>query len=72
VLMNQNSSQQRCFSLMDDFDEALEYLDDLRESGVTNMYGAGAYLMEEFHVTRYDARNILKHWMDTFEERHSV
>jgi len=25
-------------------DEHLDYLDELRESGVTNMFGAGAYL----------------------------
>jgi hypothetical protein len=29
-------------------DEHLEFLDDLRESGVTNMWGAQAYLEEAF------------------------
>ena len=29
-------------------DEHLEYLDDLRESGVTNMFGAGSYLEDNF------------------------
>lgn len=29
-------------------DDHLEYLDGLRESGATNMFGARPYLMEEF------------------------
>lgn len=50
--------------------EHLEYLDDLRESGETNMYGAGAYLMRDFGVTRQESHEILKEWMDTFSKRH--
>lgn len=48
------------------FDECLEYLDRLRESGVTNMYGAAPYLAAEFDLSKKDARLILAHWMDTF------
>jgi len=48
----------------------LEYLDKLRESGVTNMFGAGAYLQREFGIGAEEARQILKYWMQTFEERH--
>jgi len=51
-------------------EEHLEYLDDLRESGDTNMYGAGAYVQREFGVQIEDAREILVYWMDTFSERH--
>lgn len=40
-------------------DEHLEYLDELRESGVTNMYGAGPYLVREFGVTRNESHEIL-------------
>lgn len=52
-------------------DEHLEYLDNLRESGVTNMFGAGSYLQEEFGLNKTDARNVLTYWMETFgqEER---
>ena len=46
------------------------YLDDLRESGVTNMYGAGSYLEEVFGLDRREAGKILAKWMDTFSERH--
>jgi len=53
-------------------DEHLEYLDALRESGATNMFGAGDYLREEFGMERSKARQILSYWMKTFSERHSI
>jgi len=51
-------------------DKHLEYLDDLRESGETNMYGARPYLQEEFGLSKIDARDILLYWMQTFSARH--
>lgn len=53
-------------------DEHLQYLDDLRESGVTNMRGAGAYLENEFPLDKTEASDILCYWMDTFSDRHKV
>lgn len=53
-------------------DEHLEYLDELRESGITNMFGATPYLQDEFDLNRNDARTILKYWMRSFGERHNV
>jgi hypothetical protein len=53
-------------------DEHLEYLDELRDSGVTNMYGAGPYLVRAFSVTRDESHEILGYWMDTFSERHAA
>lgn len=47
-------------------DEHLEYLDSLRESGVTNMFGAAPYLREEFDLSRELASAILGYWMRTF------
>jgi hypothetical protein len=47
-------------------DEHLDYLDHLRESGITNMFGAGSYLMDEFDIGRADAHKILSYWMATF------
>ena len=35
--------------------EVFEYLDALRESGVTNMFGATPYLMEEFGFDKREA-----------------
>tara|TARA_R110002020_G_scaffold103752_8_gene243145 strand:- start:5710 stop:5865 length:156 start_codon:yes stop_codon:yes gene_type:complete len=46
--------------------EYFDYLDELRESGVTNMFGAAEYLEGEFGVDRKEARNILQKWMNNF------
>ena len=43
-----------------------EYLDNLRASGVTNMFGAGVYLEEDFGLSRAEAKKILLKWMRTF------
>ena len=56
-------------------DEMLDYLDQLRESGVTNMSGGGAYLDLQFPDLRDNfppfqrllrARAVLSYWMKTF------
>lgn len=47
-------------------EEHLEYLDNLRESGVTNMFGAYPYLVNEFNIKRGHARQILLYWMKSF------
>lgn len=47
-------------------DEHLEYLDDLRESGETNMFGAAPYVEMAFNVPIQEARTITRYWMDTF------
>lgn len=50
--------------------EVFEYLDELRESGITNMFGAGQYIQEEFDFERKEASAFLVKWMETFSERH--
>jgi hypothetical protein len=47
----------------------LTYLDALRESGETNMFGAAPYLMSEFLLDKIEARAILSYWMRTFSLR---
>ena len=42
--------------------EHKEYLDELRESGETNMFGAGRYLMAEFGIDKKEARSIIFEW----------
>jgi hypothetical protein len=51
-------------------EQYLIYLDELRESGVTNMFGAAPYLSEAFGLKMSEARTILAHWMETFAQRH--
>lgn len=42
------------------------YLNELRNSGTTNMFGASSYLQEEFDLSRYEAKDILMSWMKSF------
>jgi hypothetical protein len=46
------------------------FLDNLRESGETNMFGATPYIQEVFGVERSEAKQYLMNWMRTFDERH--
>jgi hypothetical protein len=43
--------------------EHKEYLDKLRDSGITNMYFATDYLINKFRITYEEAKAILKEWM---------
>ena len=52
-------------------EDVFVFLDGVRESGVTNMYGASPYIREEFECTRYEANRLLAKWMETFGERHN-
>ena len=39
------------------------YLNRLRESGITNMWGSPAYLKDEFYLDKKDAKAIVSSWM---------
>ena len=45
-----------------------EYLNTLRRSGATNMFGASPYLMNEFGLSMVEARKVLMEWMDWIDE----
>lgn len=45
------------------------FLDVVRSSGVTNMFGAAPYIQEHFGVSKSEARSFLSEWMRTFGER---
>ena len=52
-------------------EEHLLYLDQLRESGVTNMFGAVPYVMLQFpDLSEQQAKQVLIYWMKTFSDRH--
>ena len=60
------------FDVMEeDREEMFEFLDDLRESGKTNMFGATPYVQQAFGLSLSDACEVLAEWMETFSERHS-
>ena len=45
-------------------EDIFAYLDELRASGVTNMFGAVPYLIEQFDMTRNEASKWLQAWME--------
>lgn len=47
-----------------------EYLDDLRDSGATNMYGAVPYLVEKFGLSMSEATAVLVQWMESYPNKH--
>ena len=52
----------------EEWTEYYVFLEVLRQSGVTNMFGATPYLREEFGLGRRDAIKILSSWMDNYDE----
>ena len=52
--------------------EVFLYLEELRESGVTNMYGAHLYVMEDFEVNKAMAIKLVKTWMDNYNEEKTM
>jgi len=48
-------------------DDQKEFLDQLRESGITNMFGARVYVEREFGLDRREAKEIVLEWMKTFK-----
>jgi hypothetical protein len=53
-------------------DEHLQYLDELREGGTINMWGAASFLESDFDLSQEDAKAVLMYWMRSFGERHIV
>lgn len=47
--------------------KVFEYLDGLRESGETNMFGARPYVARDFGFEKDVAGKYLSAWMDTFD-----
>lgn len=53
-------------------DEIFEYLDNLRESGICNMFESPNHIQKEFGLDRYESRDIVKEWMMTFSQRMKI
>ena len=51
--------------------EEFTYLNRLRESGATNMFGASPYLEMEFDLDRREAKQVLMAWMQWVGENPS-
>jgi hypothetical protein len=48
--------------------EVLEYLNMLRDSGVTNMFGATPYIEAEYGLDKKESRRLLSLWMKNFND----
>ena len=49
-------------------EEYFAYLEALRDSGATNMFGAAPYLVNEFGLDKREARMVLSRWMKSFDK----
>lgn len=45
------------------------YLEKLRRSGETNMWGASPYLQKEFGLDKYTANSILTEWIKNYDRK---
>lgn len=52
--------------------EGFEYLDDLRDSGRTNMFGSQAYVQDELGWEKVEAKALVTQWMGSFDPEISV
>lgn len=52
-----------------DKQEVFMFLNELRSTGSTNMFGAAPLIQEFFGVDRKTARSLLKEWMKSFDEQ---
>ena len=48
--------------------KAFRYLNGLRNSGVTNMFGATPYIIRDLGLTKPEATKMLSLWMTNFRE----
>jgi hypothetical protein len=48
--------------------EVLEFLNILRDSGATNMFGAVPYIKDEFELDSKEAKSLLSLWMANFND----
>lgn len=45
-----------------------DFLDNLRKSGITNMYGARPYIESMFGISKREATRVLTQWMKEFKK----
>ena len=64
ILINVVINFQKQGGKMRDLDkEVFQYLDDLREAGFVNMYGAWRWLRDDFDMYPEQARDFVAEWM---------
>lgn len=48
--------------------EVFDFLNELRESGATNMFGARPYIIEDIGLPSNEAKRIILLWMNNFNK----
>ena len=48
--------------------EVFSFLNDLRDSGATNMFGATPFIMDEFNLDQATSKRLLSTWMNNFNK----
>ena len=48
--------------------EAFQFLNVLRDSGATNMFGAAPYLQDELSIDKRLSRSLVTMWMSVFSD----
>jgi len=48
------------------YEEVYTFLDNLRESGIVNMFAAGPYVKDAFNLSSSEARKLLTGWMKAY------
>ena len=57
------------YPIKDEWEDYYQLLETIRQSGITNMYGAAPYLKEFYpELSIKEAQNILVNWMKNYDE----
>ena len=63
-----NEDKETMITITQEEKDVFEYLNELRDSGVTNMFGATSYIVDEYDIDKRKASAILSKWMANFNE----
>lgn len=47
--------------------DIFDFLDNLRESGQINMFGAAPVIQDVFDLSRRESQSVLQEWMNNFQ-----
>ena len=56
----------------EDYSDMFDMLDQIRDSGKINMFGAARYLVDMYGIDKYKAREVLAAWMKSYKKPYKV
>jgi len=48
--------------------DVFKYLNELRDSGITSMYAATPFIVDDFNIQKSEARIFLSIWMENYRQ----